>query len=138
MLDLICARPAGPWAHPPLSFSIDRTRTHSLGWALLIICAGLASPAAFAAEAMPAEAMLAPPFNHYQRWRDEPLLDWREVNARVGQIGGWRTYLRESQEGGGVADTSKPGDKPSSVKPIDKPSDKPGDKPAGNHSQHGQ
>lgn len=137
MLDLICARPAGPWAHTPLGFSIERTRTHSLGWVLLGICAGLATPAAVAAETS-AEAALAPPFDHYQRWRDEPLLDWREVNARVGQIGGWRTYLRESQEGGGVADTSKPGDKPPGAKPIDKPSDKPGDPPSGNHSQHGQ
>ncbi|MFO7542148.1 MAG: hypothetical protein R6W97_04930 [Thiobacillus sp.] len=41
--------------------------------------------------------MAAAPFNHYQAWRDEPLQDWREVNDRVGEVGGWRTYLREAQ-----------------------------------------
>lgn len=37
------------------------------------------------------------PFKQYQGWRDEPLQDWRKANERVGAIGGWRTYLRESQ-----------------------------------------
>ena len=37
------------------------------------------------------------PFERYQGWRDEPLQDWRAANQRVGEIGGWRTYLRESQ-----------------------------------------
>jgi hypothetical protein len=40
----------------------------------------------------------AAPFEHYQGWRDEPLQDWREANQRVGEVGGWRTYLRESQQ----------------------------------------
>lgn len=55
------------------------------------------TPAAYAAEAAPPEAA-APPFRHYQGWRDEPLQDWREANDRVGAVGGWRTYLRESQQ----------------------------------------
>lgn len=56
-------------------------------------CAWLAAmPAAQAAD-----AAAASPFAHYQRWRDEPLQDWRKANDRVGEIGGWRTYLRESQ-----------------------------------------
>lgn len=43
-------------------------------------------------------------FEHYQRWRDEPLQDWRAVNQRVGEVGGWRTYLRESQAEGSDAE----------------------------------
>lgn len=56
-------------------------------------------------------------------------MDWRETNARVGEIGGWRTYLRESQDSGGAA---------ASDKPSAQPGDKANDKPGGSHSQHGQ
>ncbi|MEW5966750.1 MAG: hypothetical protein AB1720_07085 [Pseudomonadota bacterium] len=41
------------------------------------------------------------PFKHYQGWRDEPVQDWRAANDRVGEVGGWRTYLREAQPAGG-------------------------------------
>lgn len=40
------------------------------------------------------------PFKTYQGWRDEPVADWRALNERVGEIGGWRTYLREAQTAG--------------------------------------
>jgi hypothetical protein len=57
---------------------------------------------AHAAEEKPADqpvpAALASPFNQYQGWRDEPVRDWREANDQVGEIGGWRTYLRESRQ----------------------------------------
>lgn len=43
----------------------------------------------------------APPFERYQSWREAPPGDWRKLNERVGEIGGWRTYLRESQDEGG-------------------------------------
>lgn len=33
----------------------------------------------------------------YRRLADEPPLPWREANDRVTRIGGWRSYLRESQ-----------------------------------------
>lgn len=42
------------------------------------------------------------PFDRYQSWRDEPVADWRKANDRTGEIGGWRTYLRESQGTGGA------------------------------------
>jgi hypothetical protein len=69
------------------------------------LCAGLLGfPAAQAAETQaavePVPPALASPFDRYQAWRDEPLRDWREANDRVGEIGGWRTYLRESQADG--------------------------------------
>jgi hypothetical protein len=66
---------------------------------------------AHAAEAPATEQAAATPFKQYQGWRDEPLQDWREANERVGEIGGWRTYLRESQQGGDGSDSgqSQPG-----------------------------
>lgn len=76
------------------------------------MCAWLVlSPVALAAEAKPApepaRTTPPPPFDSYQPWRDEPLSDWREVNDRVGEVGGWRTYLREAQQGEGSADPGR-------------------------------
>jgi hypothetical protein len=69
------------------------------GLAALLACAAvLWAPAALAAEAAAPEMATPAPFKHYQGWRDEALQDWREANARVGEIGGWRTYLRESRQ----------------------------------------
>ena len=53
--------------------------------------------AAQAADVPSFEPAASAPFKHYQGWRDEPLQNWREANDRVGEIGGWRTYLREAQ-----------------------------------------
>lgn len=36
-------------------------------------------------------------FDTYQAWQDAPVADWRAANERVQAVGGWRTYLRESQ-----------------------------------------
>jgi hypothetical protein len=70
-----------------------------LAWFGLAVCAGFVwQPAQ--ADTAPAQAVPAP-FKQYQGWRDEPLQDWRQANQRVGEIGGWRTYLRESQPGDG-------------------------------------
>jgi len=68
-----------------------------------LACAWLLwAPAAQAVEGEPPEAAAAAPLKQYQGWRDDPLQDWRQANARVGEVGGWRTYLRESQPGGGA------------------------------------
>ena len=132
MLDFIC-RPAARLAHAHFGLSARLAHARfrvlplparvrflllAVPWAWIGM---LSAPVAYAAEAAPAEMATVPIFKGYQNWRDEPLIDWREANARVGEIGGWRTYLRESQEGGGAAASEKPSDKPS-----------------GNHSQHGQ
>lgn len=71
----------------------------------------LAGPAAQAAEVPSSEPLREPaaPFDRYQGWRDTPLADWRETNDRVGAVGGWRTYLRESQP---EADTGRGQDGP--------------------------
>lgn len=72
------------------------------------VCAWLVlSPVAHAAEsetaAAPVPAALAAPFDRYQAFRDEPVRDWRETNARVREAGGWRAYLKESQPDAGGA-----------------------------------
>jgi len=77
----------------------------------LAACAWMAWVPAQAAETAAPEQAAATPFKQYQGWRDEPLQEWREANERVGEIGGWRTYLRESQQGGEGSDSgqSQPG-----------------------------
>ena len=82
------------------------SRARSLGAAALACAWLLGLPTAHAAEAEPAALT---PFKQYQGWRDEPLQDWRQANERVGEIGGWRTYLRESQPAGNGADQGRDG-----------------------------
>jgi hypothetical protein len=66
-------------------------------------------PVAQAAEAMPSAPLSSSPFKDYQTWRDESLQDWRAANDRVGEIGGWMTYLREAQQDNGSTDASAQG-----------------------------
>lgn len=62
------------------------------------VCASVVfAPAAYAGESRTSDPLVVTPFKHYQGWRDEPLQDWRQANQRVDAVGGWRTYLRESQ-----------------------------------------
>jgi len=89
-------------------------RARLFSFAAPCLCAGLLGfSAAQAAEAQavaePAPPALASPFDRYQSWRDAPLGDWRELNDRVGEIGGWRTYLRESQDNGDQVDHGQHG-----------------------------
>jgi hypothetical protein len=75
-----------------------------------LACAwALWAPTAHAVETPSPEQAASAPFKNYQGWRDEPLQDWRTVNDRVGEIGGWRTYLRESQPPGDGADQDRQG-----------------------------
>lgn len=96
MLNFLC-RPVAPSA-------CTRFIRTAMPWA----CAWLlAAPMSHAAEtmAMPMEqGMAAPPsLGTYQKWRDEPVQDWTASNGRVGEIGGWLTYLREAQQDEGAA-----------------------------------
>lgn len=87
-----------------LNISLRRAASRaSFGWAACACLMWL--PVAQAADAPPPDQAAPGAFGRYQAWRDEPLLDWREANKRVGEAGGWRTYLRESQQGGGDADS---------------------------------
>jgi hypothetical protein len=66
-------------------------------------------PVTQAAEAMPSGMLVISPFKHYQTWRDEALQDWRATNDRVGEIGGWLTYLRDAQQGNDSAQPAAQG-----------------------------
>ncbi len=74
---------------------LNRLLCRAAPWA----CAwALGMPAALAAGAAVHETERPPaPFDRYQGWRETPPADWRAANDRVGEVGGWRTYLRESQ-----------------------------------------
>lgn len=49
-------------------------------------------------------------FEGYQRFKDEKVQRWKDSNATVERIGGWRAYAKEAQE-------SKPTDtKPAEAK----------------------
>ena len=37
-------------------------------------------------------------FSRYHGYRDEGLTSWRDANATVGQIGGWRFYAEEAAQ----------------------------------------
>ncbi len=71
----------------------------------LAAAAWMAWVPAHAAEVAPAEPAVAASFEQYRGWRDEPLQDWRQANERVGEIGGWRSYLREAQQGSEASDS---------------------------------
>jgi len=76
---------------------------------LLLVAAGaLAQPASASASAPrradPADpAASVPALNHrsafagYRPNVEQPVGAWRELNDKVGRIGGWRSYARESQ-----------------------------------------
>lgn len=81
------------------------TRVRPL-WLALPWCASMVAGTAAAAENLPPPQAVSDPFRHYQGWRDEGVQDWRAANERVGEIGGWRAYLRESQQDGDGADES--------------------------------
>lgn len=53
--------------------------------------------------AQPVAPPLAAPFDQYRNFQDEPVADWRKVNDRVNEVGGWRTYLREAYQDGNNA-----------------------------------
>lgn len=82
--------------------TVLRARARCVSLAVLAGLAGM--PVAQADPAVAPEPAASAPFKHYQGWRDEPLRDWRQANERVGEIGGWRTYLREAQQDGKGAD----------------------------------
>jgi hypothetical protein len=42
---------------------------------------------------------------NYQPWRDDAVGDWRQANAEVARIGGWRVYARETAP---LANTTAP------------------------------
>lgn len=92
-----------------LRMRVMRTAASLSGLFLLIL------PVAHAAETMtmplaptpPGGRALVPspaPLNQYRKWQDVPVQDWTAANDRVGEIGGWQTYLRDAQAPGSAPD----------------------------------
>ena len=82
-----------------------------------IVAGAVASAAPFEGmEQAPSLARYESALSDYRRFADQPVGDWREANATVGRIGGWRAYARESQGSAPPAARSdgKPGDTPPS------------------------
>ena len=48
------------------------------------------------------------PFKDYRPLGDDKRTPWRDANDEVGKIGGWREYLRESQEANKAAPETAP------------------------------
>lgn len=76
--------------------------------AALLACAWLIlSPVSQAAEekhvAQTAPPNRATPFDQYRNFHDVAVQDWKKSNERVNEVGGWRTYLRESYQDDGNA-----------------------------------
>lgn len=97
------------WANPGFVASILFTvRGFSMPpispvWWPFAVCALLALPAM--AQVTPPPATPAPAtlpytsaFDGYQPFTDEKLKPWKESNATVEKIGGWRAYAREAAE----------------------------------------
>lgn len=68
-----------------------------LAWALGLLAVGVAAQPAV--EAGPARLSYNSPLVAYRAWTDQPVQSWRDANAHVGRIGGWRTYSREAATG---------------------------------------
>ena len=86
-----------------------RARAPVFGLVVLSALAWSAWTPALAETPAASEQAETAPFKHYQGWRDEPLQDWRAANERVGEVGGWRTYLREPQPPGDGATRDRQG-----------------------------
>jgi len=60
-------------------------------------------------------------FDSYQKFNDQPLTGWKQINETVEKIGGWRVYAQEARAPDKPAKPAKPD------KVID----------AGKHDKHG-
>ena len=108
---------------------------------LATACLALAA-AAFAQQ--PAPSVARPPapdaapssvyrsaWSDYRPFADEKLISWKDANDEVRRIGGWRTYLRESQGGQPSGSAG-----PASTAPAAKDSAKPAPSDAGAATGH--
>jgi hypothetical protein len=75
----------------------------------------------------------ASPFKDYRPLGDDKRVPWRAANDEVGKIGGWRVYLRESQEASKAGPDASPAAKPT---PANSPA--PGKPKASEHTGHHQ
>lgn len=78
------------------------------------------------------------PFKDYRPLGDDKRTPWRDANDEVGKIGGWRVYLRESQEASKAATETAPALKAAppaaSLTPTPAPPSSPAKSPAPDNS----
>ena len=74
------------------------------------------------------------PFKDYRPLGDDKRTPWRDANDEVGKIGGWRVYLRESQEANKAASETAPTSKEFKAAPST-PSAAPAKSPASDNSK---
>jgi hypothetical protein len=75
------------------------------------------------------------PFRDYRPLGDDKRVPWRAANDEVGKIGGWRVYLRESQEASKTGPDAAPAAKPA---PATAPAPAPIKPKASEHAGHHQ
>lgn len=103
---------SNPFCRPKAAFPFTRAMHIAASLSGLYL---LALPTAHAADtmAMPmnsttsgdsVSADIFTSFSQYRKWQDDPIQDWAASNDRVGQIGGWMTYLRDTQSPEGGSD----------------------------------
>ena len=56
-------------------------------------------------------------FEGYQRYTDEKIVDWKQANDTVGQIGGWRAYSKEASQDPSADNAAKPAVRAAPAKP---------------------
>ena len=56
-------------------------------------------------------------FEGYQPYTDEKIVNWKEANDTVGQIGGWRAYSKEASQGPSADNAVKPAPSAAPAKP---------------------
>ena len=82
---------------------ISQLRWHSLAFTLLCVSVAQAQPNSLTQRPDPHDSSAAVPsvrfhstFEGYRNLRDESVTSWKENNALVERIGGWRVYAREA------------------------------------------
>lgn len=53
----------------------------------------------------------------YQPYTDEKIVDWKDANDTVGQIGGWRAYAKEASQDPSADNAVKPAFNAAPAKP---------------------
>jgi hypothetical protein len=109
--------------------------------ASVIACASasnaFAAPDAASAESPTPPTQYKSPFKDYRPLGDDKRIPWKAANDEVGKIGGWRVYLRESQDQSKEANKAAPAAPEPPATPANLPAEnKP--KPIRDHTGHGQ
>lgn len=55
--------------------------------------------------ALPTQLQYRSALSGYRPYADQSMQSWREANDKVGQIGGWRAYAKESTAGESTQET---------------------------------